>query len=361
MNEIIEELNKIMNQIEYGVPNEKNKNLLEIMDEDEVFQHYYYLQTPEELIQSKLGVCWDQVELERDFLTKRNIKVKTYFIETYYSEENIPSHTFLTFKLDNKYYWYEHSWNNYKGVHKYKSIKELLKDIKKKFIKSHDTNLEAPTLIYEYNTPPSHINCNEFYKYAEKSKLIKINEPCYFYHIIDKEADITKGILSLKYMYDNKMYELFDKHAEKYKYRIVSSWNIEKYKGRKEETLTRSEIIDALEIFRGQYGPSYIYFFKFPPQKTLGKKMGKILKDKNIYRININDEELILKIKDIFYGLNIQEVDKTILTKSYYEKITPEEYFKNYDDTLEMNFNTLNHISIAFIDDYCPNSFIEKI
>ena len=79
------------------------------------------------------------------------------------------------------------------------------------------------------------------------------------------------------------------------------------------------------------------------------------------YRININDEELILKIKDIFYGLKIQEVDKTILTKSYYEKITPEEYFKNYDDTLEMNFSTLNHISIAFIDDYCPNSFIEKI
>ena len=33
----------------------------------------------------------------------------------------------------------------------------------------------------------------------------KNKKPLYFYHVIDKNADIKKGILSLKYMYDNKM------------------------------------------------------------------------------------------------------------------------------------------------------------
>lgn len=359
MKEIIESLDKIMNEINYGVPNEKNENLLELMDEDEVFNKYYYLQTPEELLKSKLGVCWDQVELERKFLESKNLSVKTYFICTY-DDDNLPSHTFLTFKDKDLYCWYEHSWFAEKSIKKYETLELLLKDVKKRFINSHEANEDAPTLIYEYQTPPSHINCQGFYEYVEKSKLIKTNEPLYFYHLTPKNADITKGILSLQYMYDNKMYELFDKYAEKYKYRIVDSWNIGKYKGRNEETLTREEIMDALKIFRGEYGASYIYFFKFPPKESLGPKMKEILKHKDIYRININDEEVILKTKDIFYGYANSHSDNTLLTKDYYENITEEEYFKNYDDTLEMNFSTLNHISISFIDDYCPSSFLEK-
>lgn len=360
MKEIIEELDKIMSEIDYGVPNEKNENLLDLIDDDEVFDKYYYLQTPEELLKSKLGVCWDQVELEREFLTNKNIDVRTFFICTY-DDDNLPSHTFLTYEDNNLYYWYEHSWFEERTVRKYETLEMLLKDVKKKFINSHETNKNAPTLIYEYSKPPKHIKCEEFYGHAETGKLIKLNDPLYFYHLIPKNADTSKGILSLQYMYDNNMYELFDKYAEKYKHRIVNSWNLEKYKGRDEETLTREEIIDALKIFRGDLGTTYIYFFKFPPKESLGPKMKEILKHKDIYRININDEEVILKTKDIFYGYANSHSDNTLLTKEYYEKVTEEEYFKNYDDTLEMNFSTLNHISISFIDDYCPSSFLEKI
>lgn len=48
---------EVMNTIEYGVANDNNENLLKIMDEDEVFNNFYYLQTPDELMESKIGTC----------------------------------------------------------------------------------------------------------------------------------------------------------------------------------------------------------------------------------------------------------------------------------------------------------------
>lgn len=187
----------------------------------------------------------------------------------------------------------------------------------------------------------------------------KNKKPLYFYHVIDKNADIKKGILSLKYMYDNKMYALFDKHSQKYINRITNDWNIEKYKGRKD--LSREEIIDGLNIFRGEYGASYIYFFKYPLYDELGEKIKELLKYKDIYRIDINNEEVKKNIKDIFYGFDLSNSDNKVLDKSYYEKISEKDYFSKYNDKLNMNFSTLNHISIAFKNDFCDIKFLEKI
>ena len=77
---------------------------------------------------------------------------------------------------------------------------------------------------------------------------------------------MVNGLISLQYMYDNKMYNLFDKNVEKYKDRILNDWNIEKYK--EKTNLTREEYIDALNIFRGKYGANYIYFFRYAPYKN---------------------------------------------------------------------------------------------
>lgn len=351
----------IMDTIEYGFLDGFGNNIVNNTKKwDDEFYNFYYLLSPEELLEKKCGVCWDQVELERKLFEKEGFKVKTYFICTY-DGDNLPSHTILTYEKNNSFYWFEHSWNTYRGIHKYNSETELLKDLKNKFINSHEASKNAYTFVYEYQKPPIHISCMEYYAYCETQKLIKLNEPLYFYHVINKDADISKGILSLKYMYDNELFNLFDKNIRKYKKRIVNDWNIEKYKNRDENTLTREEIIDALNIFRGEYGASYIYFFKFPLYKELGTKINELLKVKDIYRININDEEVQKNIKDIFYGYDESNSDNKILDKSYYENITEEEYFKNYDDSLVMNFSTLNHISIAFKDNYCPIEFLEKI
>jgi prepilin-type processing-associated H-X9-DG protein len=64
-------------------------------------------------------------------------------------------------------------------------------------------------------------------------------------------------------MYDNKMYDLFDKYTDKYIQRITNDWNIPKYKNK--TNLTREEILDALNIYRGKNGTSNIYGYVAAP------------------------------------------------------------------------------------------------
>lgn len=357
----ISDIMNLMNDIEYGFKDKNGDNIINTDFEkwENEFYKFYYLQTPEELLQSKCGVCWDQVELERQLFQEHHIKCKTYFI---YIVDNdmLPSHTFLTYENHGKHYWFEHSWGTYKGIHEYETELELLLDIKEIFKKEHDYVSDNSFLyIYEYQKPKKHITCEEFYQYIETQKIIKTNEPLYFYHLVNKDVDMSKGLLSLQYMYDNKMYDLFDKNIKKYKNRITSEWNISKYKGK--INLRREDYIEALNIFRGKHGANYIYFFRYPPYKNLGSKINELSKYKDIYRININDEEVQRTITDIFYGYDMSNSDKKLLNKKYYENITREEYFSKYDDNLTMNFSTLNHIGISFKDGICFNQFLEKI
>jgi hypothetical protein len=165
---------EIMNTIEYGFKDEDGNNINNLNPQkwDDEFSIFYYLQTPEELLNSRCGVCWDQVELERKLFQDNNINVKTYFI---YMVDNdmLPSHTFLTYEKDNKFYWFEHSWYKYKGIHEYSSELELLLDIKEQFKTDNNyVRKDAPIFIYEYQNPKKHITCNEFYQYIETQKLI---------------------------------------------------------------------------------------------------------------------------------------------------------------------------------------------
>jgi hypothetical protein len=82
------------------------------------------------------------------------------------------------------------------------------------------------------------------------------------------------------------MFDLFDKKVLKYEDRIINGWNIVNYKGK--EKLTREEYINALNIFRGEHGSNYIYFFRYAPYRELGDKINELSKYKDIYRININ-------------------------------------------------------------------------
>ena len=176
MNKILKIMDKL-NSIEYGFKDKNGNNLINSERWDKDFYKFYYLLSPEELLSSKCGVCWDQVELERKLFNDANIDCDTYFI--YIDDnENLPSHTFLTFQLNDKYYWFEHSWYDMKGIHEYNNIETLLNDVKIKFIESRkneiDSSLKYDTYIYKYNKPKYHINCDEFYNYIKTQDKINI-------------------------------------------------------------------------------------------------------------------------------------------------------------------------------------------
>ena len=356
MNQEIRKIVSIMDEIEYGYKNEDGVDIVEANPNG--WSKFYKLQTPDELLESKCGICWDQVELERKLFEDKKISFKTYFIYIV-DDDMLPSHTFLVYQKSGKYYWFENSWEIYKGIHEYSTELDLLLDVKDKFAKQYNYVSEMHLYIYEYERPREHISSDEFYRYIETQKLIKTNKPLYFYHLVNKDADMSNGLISLQYMYEHNLFAMFDKNILKYKERIVGNWDIKKYKNR--DTLTREEYIDALNIYRGIYGANYIYFFRFPPYKKLGKKIFELSKFKDIYRINLNDEGLQKNMVDIFYGFDMSNSDNKILDKKYYENVTKKEYFSKYDDSIYVNFSTLNHIGISFKNGNCPLEFLEKV
>ena len=81
------------------------------------------------------------------------------------------THTFLTVEDNNKFYWFEHSWYPYRGIHEYDSLNELLKDVKLKFSKNKNID---DIVIYKYDKPKYGISSNEFFKHCEEGKRVNI-------------------------------------------------------------------------------------------------------------------------------------------------------------------------------------------
>ena len=168
------EIMDLMKEIEYGWI-DKNNNRHSIVGES--YSDNYTLQSPNEVIKNKIGVCWDQVELERYYFKGNDWNVKTYFL-VHYDGNKCPTHTFLTFEKNNKIYWFEHSWERFKGIHEYNSIKELLFDIRDKFIKYElNNNYNSLGLVlHEYKKPKYHISVQEFYNHCDYGKYIDFEE-----------------------------------------------------------------------------------------------------------------------------------------------------------------------------------------
>ena len=131
-----EELLKYMEKnIEYGYVGRDDNKVYSSgdVDFDNNFDNEYFLQTPEQLLNSKHGVCWDQTELERFWFLKKEYESKVYFL-MFVKEElnNLPTHTFLVYKNNDKFYWFENSFGSQKGIHEYQDLESLIEDVKSK-------------------------------------------------------------------------------------------------------------------------------------------------------------------------------------------------------------------------------------
>lgn len=94
-----------MEEIEYGFLDNNGNNIYDNIDFEDTFNKVYYLMSPEESLNKKIGICWEQVELERKLFEENNIKNETCFI--YIDDKNnLSSHTFLVYYVDNKVYWF---------------------------------------------------------------------------------------------------------------------------------------------------------------------------------------------------------------------------------------------------------------
>ena len=151
----------LLSDIKYGYMN----NAGNVCYNFDTFDGDYVLQSYKDMLKTKAGVCFDQVELERHYLYNRDIT--SYFI-CYYGEF-LQSHTFLVVKENNKYIWFEHAWEKYKGIHKYDSLDELLNDVKNNFMNEYNILDKDKILLKSYSKPKSGIGLSEYFKWVENN------------------------------------------------------------------------------------------------------------------------------------------------------------------------------------------------
>ena len=188
--------------------------------------------------------------------------------------------------------------------------------------------------------------------------IVGSNQPLYFYHMVDSGANLSKGLLSLGYMYHHSK-PLFLKNASKYRDRLCNGWDI--YPGRDPKSLTAEEIYEGIKKFRNEDNLNTIYFFRYPPYSSLDKRFDRLYKYKKLYRININDPKVKSIIKNINYGWIDSNTGNDPLDRKYYETISPEDYFNNFDPDKGLLFSTLHHISIEVKNGYIPMKLLEEV
>lgn len=166
MKEILDFYNEVKN-IEYGWHDKNGKIHTSLKDN---YKQDFRLQPIDKVIEDNHAVCWEMCELQRDFFKKNNINNKTIFA---YIKKNNICHTFSVFEYNNKYYWFEASWSNKKGIHEFDSLEDILdyyRDNFQDFAKEYN---REDLLFFEYDNIKPGMTTEEYYNHCLNSILIK--------------------------------------------------------------------------------------------------------------------------------------------------------------------------------------------
>ena len=169
--ELLEFMNKYIN---YGFVAE-NKTYDDWSSDGEFQQacrSIWKLASPEKLLNTGYGHCWDQVELERDWFSKHNYEFKTIFIWFLLDyDNNYITHTYLVYKDkdDSSWNYFEHADRNNVGIYKFDDYYSAIKfqrqkhiDFNKQVGNKIDDEILNHLHIYEYEHPAYGSNMNEF-------------------------------------------------------------------------------------------------------------------------------------------------------------------------------------------------------
>ena len=161
------------------------------LDKDNNIHHYddpnyddldwfniYMLESEQDILETNVGTCFDMTELERDFLERNGYTVHTYFEMILLDYNNpYPMHSFLVYEKDSKYYYFEFSDYNNRGIYEYNNIIELLNEqIKKYMNKLEEYNIKeeekGKLIITKFDKVKEHASEEEYLDHVLNSKNI---------------------------------------------------------------------------------------------------------------------------------------------------------------------------------------------
>ena len=159
----IEDIMKEMEKIQYGWIDINNKIHINTIKE---LPQMYRLANIDEMLEYKVGICFDQVELERFYFEKIFETYSYAIISTHMV------HTFLILKNDNNdYIYFEHSSAKSKGIYYFKDKEMLLESALNQFMIRHNIKTMSNIKIVPYSKLPNKIT------FKKKKKILLDNNP----------------------------------------------------------------------------------------------------------------------------------------------------------------------------------------
>ncbi len=173
-----EELLTFINtNIVYGYIDKKGKKYTNLLDAKWADNWYEkcIVQEGKGVLKTKVGTCFDQVELERLWFKNNNYQFKTFFMWVELKEKNnFSTHAFLIYEKNSKYYWFEHSFEENRGIHEFNSYQEAIKCVKEKYIELINIKEYCSYIkVYEYSEPKPKLSIKAYLRHVTK-KLVEV-------------------------------------------------------------------------------------------------------------------------------------------------------------------------------------------
>lgn len=160
-----QELMDFMNiNIEYGwVDNKNNLHINNLKG----FRENYRISSIDEMKNTGLGTCIEQAKMIKTFFDKMGIENKLYCHRSYETEVNfdkeVRMHCFVLFNYNNCWYHFEHSNRPKRGIHKYNSVEDAIKNITDGFEEHGDIRK-----LTEIDSIPDGLTFCEFNNYVNE-------------------------------------------------------------------------------------------------------------------------------------------------------------------------------------------------
>ena len=157
--------------IEYGwIDKLGNKHLNNLKG----FRENYRISSTNEILKTGIGTCIEQAKLIKLFFDKMGLETKLYCHRGYENADNfdkeVRMHCFVLYKCSNNWYHFEHSNCSKRGIHRYDSVEDAIKDITSGF------NENDKRILTEIPEIPEKMSFKEFNEYVNSFEPISTYE-----------------------------------------------------------------------------------------------------------------------------------------------------------------------------------------
>lgn len=167
----------------------------------------------EEILNDQISNCYESSFLVGEFLKLLGINYQKYLMGRY---DNLAlAHMFITYEVDNKWYYFEHALRNFRGIYSYNSQSELETDVFNKYMYYDNCELSENLdnnnyFIKRIDDLNLNDNFDAYFKYFNDIDSLKISTD--IYHRLVKLTDLVfKEVLEIGLVYDNNVNMFYNK------------------------------------------------------------------------------------------------------------------------------------------------------